>query len=303
MSGQTGSSTANIGNYNVDYGKNFTLNTAVDVSQNASATLNGSGDHTVNNIQENQNYVVNFVTKTYTVTVSTGANGIVRYGGDTLADPEAVTVEYGTDNVAFRILPQDGYEIGTITAPGSTFDGEYVRFDNVTQNRTLHVTFDEVIVQYTVTVNWGSGGRVTYGGSTSPSSITVNAGDNLELFADPNDSSGYEINTITAPTANINNSSGRIYFSNIQADKTVNVTFSLRSYTVRVERTGNISTPSLPPGSSDATVIVRVNGTEIPHDGYRNFTVQHGEKLTINTTLSRYVRTGTDGALYEVYGK
>ena len=53
----------------------------------------------------------------------------------------------------------------------------------------------------------------------------------------------------------------------------------------------------------DQHIIVRVNGTEIPHDGYRNFTVQHGEKLTINTTLSRYVRTGTDGALYEVYGK
>ncbi len=77
----------------------------------------------------------------------------------------------------------------------------------------------------------------------------------------------------------------------------------MRSYTVRVGYFGNINTHDLAPGDENGAILVSVNGTSIPHDGYRNFTVQHGDILTINTTLRRFVKTGSDSVIYEIYGR
>lgn len=186
-----------------------------------------------------------------------------------------------------------------------TLDGSPVTLDSSGNHRTNNVTSDHAyrVVfttrTFTVTVNWGSGGRVTHNGSTSPSSITVNAGDNLELFAVPQDSNGYEINTITAPSANINMGTGRIYFSDIQANKSVNVTFSLKSYTVRVELvTGNHY------GSAEQEVVkASANGHDILPSSYITLTVTHGQQVNLHIELDNHLYfDNPDGDDIWIYG-
>lgn len=109
---------------------------------------------------------------TYTITVSIQGNGTVTYEGNELENYETVTVAEGA-TPEFTIIPAEGYMIAGITIGEAeegadvVFDGEVddenvYTFDAVTANMIMTVTF--VRMQYTITVNAGEHGTVTYNG-------------------------------------------------------------------------------------------------------------------------------------------
>jgi hypothetical protein len=89
--------------------------------------------------ESNRTLVANFALKTYTITVSAGANGTIT--------PETITVNHGDDQV-FTITPNEGFKISQVLIDGennttAVNNGTYT-FTNVTANHSISAMFTEV---------------------------------------------------------------------------------------------------------------------------------------------------------------
>ncbi len=126
---------------------------------NATVTLDSNNSFVVNSINSNKKLEVSFKTTTarqYTITASSGPNGIISPSGDN-------AVEEGKD-ISFTITPDNGYEVDTVKVDGVVvaLSGGQYKFTNVGANQNIYATFKQI--QYIDDkdpisindINWGS---------------------------------------------------------------------------------------------------------------------------------------------------
>lgn len=162
--------------------------------ENGSYTYTVKGDCTI---------AVTFQKLTYTVTAKVSGTG-----GNVSVSPDEV--EHG-GSVTITVTPNEGYTVGSVrTADGTPLtpnaDGTYT-LDNVTEDQTITVTFQQLT--YTVTVTSGTGGtasvssnEVEHGGS-----VTVTVTPDGGYIVDSVQDNGTDVtgqvkdNTYTLPTS------------------------------------------------------------------------------------------------------
>ena len=206
----------------------------------------GGWTYNLSNVTANHSVLVTFKSIAYTVTPSAGANG-------SISPNTPQTVNYGS-SITFTATPNTGYAVANWAvdnAPVQT-GGTQFTLSNVTTNHTVRVTFKTAT--YTVTPSAGANGSI------SPNTVqTVDYGGSLTFTATPN--TGYHILNWSVDGSLAQTGGTSFTLSNITANHTVLVTFSINPYTV---------TPS-----SGA------NGTISPSTPQ---TVNYGDNLTFTAT-------------------
>ncbi|MBO7571901.1 MAG: C10 family peptidase [Bacteroidales bacterium] len=205
---------------------NWTENDAV-VSTDAEYTFTATADRTL---------VANFTINTYTILVHIEGNGTVTYEGNELEDYETVTVAEGA-TPEFTIIPAEGYMIAGITIGEAeegadvVFDGEVddenvYTFDAVTANMIMTVTF--VRMQYTITVNAGEHGTVTYNGEEI-TWVNAEEGSTPAFVITPDENYQIDVLSIDGNEVELTEEqlSGFTYtFEPVMSDMTFSVTFT-----------------------------------------------------------------------------
>ena len=237
----------------VNYGSSLTLTatpgtgyTVNSWSLDGTVVQTGGTTYTLTNITANHTISVTFTLLTYTVTPNAGANG-------TLSPSTAQTVNYGS-SLTFTATPGTGYSVNSWSLDGTVVQsgGTTYTLTNITANHTINVTFTPLT--YSVTPNAGANGTL------SPSTLqTVNYGSSLTLTATP--STGYSVNSWSLDGIVVQTGGTTYTLTNITANHTVNVTFTLLIYSV---------TPN-----------AGANGTVNPSTAQ---TVNYGSSLTLTAT-------------------
>ena len=222
----------------------------------------------------------------YTVTVNAGNGGTIT--------PSGTQTVYQNNDFTFTVTPDDCYEIANVTVDGNNVNlnaNNSYTINNITANHTVNATFH--LLSYTIAASAGDNGSISPAGNTN-----VNCGDNATFTITPDE--GYEIAGVTVDGQNIGSPS-TYTFSNVEANHTINATFSMipaeTCYTitglaVAVETYGNVLNWNAAENAvsynifrnNDNTVLANVNSTSYIDlngnvgDSYRIVTVcQHGE--------------------------
>ena len=155
------------------------------------------------------------VIPTFTINASAGPGGSVSPAG-TVEVPQ-------NSNASFVVRPIAGYRILSVIVDGANVGplDEYT-FKNVTDNHTIHATFQRIT--HTITATAGQGGVVDPAGNT-----TVNQGDSRTITITP--ATGYRILDVRVDGKGVGAISSYT-FSNISADHTLQATFKKKTFTV-----------------------------------------------------------------------
>ncbi|QNT76193.1 beta strand repeat-containing protein [Dehalogenimonas etheniformans] len=156
------------------------------------------------NVQADVSVTATFAINTYTVTFVEGDHG-TRTGGGALVQ----TVSHGAGATAPTITP----------APGWTFTGWDVPFNNVTSDLTVNAQYSQIT--FTLTYTAGPNGSIT---GTTPQTV-AQGGSGTAVTATP--AAGYHFvswsdSVLTATRTD----------TNVQADVSVTATFAINTYTV-----------------------------------------------------------------------
>jgi hypothetical protein len=176
--------------------------------------------YTFTNISTDHTITVSFTPITYQINASSAdANGVISPAG-------IFNVNSGS-NQAFTATPNSGYSVNIWSVNGATVQtgGNNYTLTNITTNSTVTVSFK--VTQYTVTPTSGGNGSIT---PSSPQ--LVNSGASLTFRASP--AVDYNINQWQVDGAPVQTGGGTYTLSNILADHTVNVTFSLAPVIITV---------------------------------------------------------------------
>ncbi|MBR6067004.1 MAG: choice-of-anchor J domain-containing protein [Bacteroidales bacterium] len=190
--------------------------------------------YTFTNVTANHTINVTFeLIPTYTITVEAGENGNVYYN-DALVSAPIVVNEAATPE--FEITPETGYQIDVLTVGGNTVElteqqlgGFTYTFDPVMADITLTVTFEAIPAQtYTITVNAGENGTVTYNDEEVTAPVVVNEGATPAFVITPVEN--YQIGVLTVDETEIELTTeqlaGYTYtFEAVEGDHTLAVTF------------------------------------------------------------------------------
>ena len=154
-----------------------------------------------------------FAIDTFTVSATAGPGGAVSV---TNSNPN-----YG-DTSSVLIAPNAGYHIATLIVDAVSVPAtSNVVFGSVTSNHTVSATFAvnpaSVATTYTITAFAGPGGSV------SPTSQSVNSGDNATVTITPN--AGYHVATVLVDGSPASASSP-VVFTGVNSSHTVAVTFA-----------------------------------------------------------------------------
>ncbi len=171
------------------------------------------GQYTFSGVTMDHTFNATFTQSSNQVTATTGSNGSISPSG-------GVTVFYGNDQT-FTVTPSGGYEVDAVTVDGSaaTLTGTQYTFTNVTAAHTINVTFKANVND--ITASAGSNGSLSPSGT-----ITVSQNGSQIFTATPN--SGYVVDTVLVDGGNSALDANNQYtFSNVVADHTISVTFSL----------------------------------------------------------------------------
>jgi len=189
---------------------------------------------------------------TLTITPSAGPHG-------SISPSEPVTVPYGGSQ-EFTAHPDTGYEVDAWSLDSSVVQvgGGTYTVGNVQADHTVRVTFKQL--QYRVTPSAGPHGSI------SPSEpVTVLYGGSQEFTA--HSDTGYEVDAWSLDGSVVQVGGGTYTVGNVQADRTVRVTFKSLQYLI---------TPSAGPyGSIDPSTPVQVEpGSDLkftahPATGYK----------------------------------
>ena len=146
---------------------NWTENGTV-VSDQANYSFTATKDRTL---------VANFRLKTYTIAASSGNGGSIDPVGN-------IKVKYGTDK-EFTMNPDEGYEIDDVLVDDVSVGAvTFYKFENVTTDHTIHVTFKIKTYTITLTASPTDGGTVDGGGS-------FKHGDEVTAVATPNEGKSF----------------------------------------------------------------------------------------------------------------
>ncbi|NOY23471.1 MAG: hypothetical protein GXO70_08175 [Acidobacteria bacterium] len=194
---------------------------------------------------------------TYVITASAGANGGISPHG-------SITVNSGA-NQTFTMTPDSGYAIDTVYIDGGeTGNSSTYTFTGVSADHTINVTFKSA--QFTITASAGTGGSISPSGS-----VGVGSGDDLS-FAIAADS-GYVIDDVLVDGASVGAVHGYT-FSNVEADHTIEASFSVDSSTVTIT------------ASADAGGFISPSGTiAMTSGGDQSFSISADSGYRINDVL------------------
>lgn len=186
---------------------------------------------------------------TYTLTASTGANGTVTPAGTT-------TVSSGASQT-YTITPSTGYSVATLTVDGSSVTpATSYTFSNVTANHTISATFSS---GYTITSSAGANGSV------SPTTATVASGGSQQIIFTPNtgytpsgllvDGQSAIISLSFNPTTYFTN------FTNVTANHTVSISFTINTFTITTSAgaNGSITSTQTVNYGSNSTITITPN--------------------------------------------
>jgi len=146
---------------------NWTENGTV-VSDQANYSFTATKDRTL---------VANFRLKTYTIAATSGNGGSIDPAGN-------IKVKYGTDK-EFTMNPDEGYEVDDVLVDDVSIGAvTFYKFENVTADHTIHVTFKIKTYTITLTASPTDGGTVDGGGS-------FKHGDEVTAVATPNEGKSF----------------------------------------------------------------------------------------------------------------
>jgi len=151
---------------------------------------------------------------TFTITSTTGTNGTVS--------PFGATIVAQGGSQAYDIIPDAGYEVGTLLVDSiSIATSTPYTFTNVQANHTISATFTLLPVSpttFTITASTGSHGTVSPLGIT-----TVTQGGSKTYTITPG--SGYDISTLTVDGSLVTAAASYV-FTNVQTNHTISATFT-----------------------------------------------------------------------------
>ncbi len=172
---------------------------------------------------------------TYTITATADAGGSIEPSGEILVNKG--------DNQTFTIKPDTGYVIADVVVDEVTsvkedlegpdeYGGGTYTFTNVTQNHTIHATFEKI--EYTITATADEGGSLDPSGD-----VTVNEGDNQTFNITPN--AGYVIDGVLVDGESVG-AVESYTFENVTGDHSIHAIFAEEpptTYTITATKEGN----------------------------------------------------------------
>jgi hypothetical protein len=193
-----------------------------------------ASSYTFTKVKTSHTIRVVFKINTYMITAAAGDNGSIDPSG-------AVTVNYGSNKI-FTFDPSTGYHVDSLIVDGvnQTITPSYT-FNNVQANHTIRVVFR--INTYTITTTAGDKGSINPSGI-----VTVNYGTNQKFTFTP--LTDYHVDSVIVDGTSQTVDS--IYtFTNVQANHTIRVAFSINIQVVMVDVQGKWNLISLPLDVSD----------------------------------------------------
>ena len=232
-----------------------------------------------------RNIVANFRLKTYTIAASAGNGGTIAPAGD-------VSVTHGNDK-EFAITPDEGYEVEDVLVDSVSVGAVATyKFENVTSDHTIHVTFK--LKTYNINASAGNGGSINPAGITA-----VTHGNDKEFTITPDE--GYEIEDVLVDSVTVGAVSSYT-FENVTSDHTIHVTFKLKTYTITLTASptdggtvdgggsfnhGDEVTAVATPVEGKNFLNWTEDGTEVSKDSVYKFTATNNRTLVANFVANR----------------
>ncbi|MBL0183362.1 MAG: SprB repeat-containing protein [Chitinophagaceae bacterium] len=166
--------------------------------------------YTFNNVTADHTISASFAVNTYTITATSGANGLVTPAGVTTVTCDGSQSYTIAANACYHIADVlvDGVSVGAVTS---------YTFTNVAANHTISATF--AINTYTITATAGPNGNVTPAGIS-----TVDCGANKSYTITPD--AGYVTVSVLVDGVSIGTPASYT-FTNVTANHTISATFKL----------------------------------------------------------------------------
>lgn len=206
------------------------VSATLDGTTNIMSQLVTSGSdktYTFSAVGANHTLAVTFSNK-YTITVNAGANGSISPGTSS-------TITAGSTPL-YTITPATGYHVSTVTVDGNNVSvtgaeaEKTYTFSAVNSDMTLAATF--AIDVFNVVASAGANGTISPTGTTG-----VSWGGSVEYTFTP--ASGYRVASVVINGVSQSWTQNTYTFTNVQANKTIEVTFTPITYTVTVNLTGS----------------------------------------------------------------
>ena len=213
--------------------------------------------YTFTNVNINHTIRAYFKVITYSITASAGANGSISPAGN-------IVVNQGA-NQTFTITPTAGYHVADVLVDGTSAGAvTSYTFTSVTAAHAISATF-EPNPTYTITA---PDDMVVTGlhGSISPAGISTVLGGASKLFSITPDP-GYRVLDVLVDGASIGAMTSYT-FVNVQANHTINATFTLDEYTITATAGANgsispVGAITVKPGDTLACTIIPDLGYEV----------------------------------------
>ncbi|MGC8490569.1 MAG: InlB B-repeat-containing protein, partial [Syntrophobacteraceae bacterium] len=186
------------------------------------------------------------------ITAGTASNGQIT--------PAGTTAVAGGGAQTYSIVPDSGYQIGTVTVDGQQLANptSSYTFSSVSGCHTIAATF--VPSAYTITASSQAGGTISPSGA-----VSVNAGASQTFTISP--SANYQISDVQVDGASVGAVSSYT-FSNVTANHTISASFTPVQYSITASVQGSGGTIS-PSGTSSVSYGSSATYTITPATGYQ----------------------------------
>ena len=208
----------------------------------------GVTTYTLQNITQNHTIHVNFAQQVHTITATAGLGGSISPSG-------AVQVA-GGGNQTFTITPNTGYHVVDVEVDGvSVGPASSYPFTNVQTDHTIEAFFEADT--FTITASAGANGSISPSGS-----VSVLYGGSQVFTMTP--ATNYQVADVLVDGSSVG-AVTTYTFTNVQANHTISVSFTLKTYTITASAgpDGSITpsgTVSVTHGGSQAFSISPING-------------------------------------------
>ena len=207
--------------------------------------------YTFANVTSNHTINAYFTVQTFTITVGAGAGGSITWPAGT------TTFNIGSSQT-YTVTPTAGYHIVDVQVDGTSVGAVTTyAFTNITANHTISATFGPN-PSYTITASAGANGAI------SPGTVSVLGGTNQTFTITPK--GGYRVADVQVDGTSVGALTAYT-FSNVQADHTINATFTLDVYTITA--TADVNGSITPSGTTTVNKGASQTYTIAPNQGYQ----------------------------------
>lgn len=208
-------------------------------------------NYNIENLSADTSIEVEFVIKSYALSIKSTGNGIVSYG-DTQVKNDSCTIYVDHGNSAtISIIPDDGYRVKKMVIDNNNNwaslikDNKYT-IENIYSDKKVEVEFEAIpTTTYTLSIQATGNGTISYDNTSiknKTASFTVNEGSSATITLTPDD--GYRIKSLTVNYADVKAgiSNNQYTISNISTNTNVVAEFEAiptTTYTLSIQATGN----------------------------------------------------------------